>query len=301
VLTPNAKHIRRTTWAIISLETGAVLFVAGLLVLYFNPFWHFDAGGFLDWRVHWCEAAGEILIASGLLIEALALLGSVAVLVSRCVHQRLWPYGAAAVLLCCAVASLSLSGFTRELDAHFEWDAADGFSVFRLQGLDEGNRMWQWAVNPVWQSIVEIQIQPSLRGFFRVNDWRKMNGDIGVKVVRILPIAWPIALGNGGETLDDPDETALMRAAALEDLKTVQQLLSASARADVNSLDQGGQTALILACRNPKPSPDVIKALIAAGADVNLRSRNGYTALTWARARNNSECVRILRRSGGKP
>jgi ankyrin repeat protein len=300
VLTPNAKHIRRTTWAIISLETGAVLFVAGLLVLYFNPFWHFDAGGFLDWRVHWCNAAGEILIASGLLIEALALLGSAAVLVSRCVNQRLWPYGAAAVLLCWAVASLSLSGLTRELDAHFEWDAADGFSVFRLQGLDDG-RMWRWAVSPIWQSIVEIQIQPSLRGYFKVNDWRKMNGDIGVKVVRILPIAWPIALGNGGETLDDPDETALMRAAALEDLKTVQQLLSASARADVNSLDQGGQTALILACRNAKPSPDVIKALIAAGADVNLRSRNGYTALTWARARNNSECVRILRRSGGKP
>jgi hypothetical protein len=301
MLTPNAKHIRRTTWAIVSLEAGAVLFIAGLLVLYFNPFWHFDAGGFLDWRVHWCNAAGEILIASGLLIEALALLGSVAVIVSRCVNQRLWPYGAAAVLLCCAVASLGLSGFTRELDAHFEWDAADGFSVFRLQGLDEGNRMWQWVVNPVWQSIVEIQIQPSLRGYFKVNDWRKMNGDIGVKVVRILPIAWPIALGNGGETLDDPDETALMRAAALEDLKTVQQLLSASARADVNSLDQGGQTALILACRNPKPNPDLIKALIAAGADVNLRSRNGYTALTWARARNNSECVRILRRSGGKP
>jgi ankyrin repeat protein len=84
-------------------------------------------------------------------------------------------------------------------------------------------------------------------------------------------------------------------------LKTVQQLLYASPRADVNSLDQGGQTALILACRNPKPNPDVIKTLIAAGADVNLRSRNGYTALTWARARNNSECIRILRRSGGKP
>ena len=76
------------------------------------------------------------------------------------------------------------------------------------------------------ESIVGIQIQPLLRGYFKLNDWQKMNGDIGVKVVRILPIAWPVALGSGGETLEDPDETDLMRAAAREDSKAVQQLLS---------------------------------------------------------------------------
>jgi ankyrin repeat protein len=69
----------------------------------------------------------------------------------------------------------------------------------------------------------------------------------------------------------------------------------------VNALDQGGQTALILACQNPKASPDVVKALLAAGADVNLRSRNGYTALTWALARNNGEITRLLRRAGARP
>ncbi|MGB8967363.1 MAG: ankyrin repeat domain-containing protein, partial [Candidatus Sulfotelmatobacter sp.] len=69
----------------------------------------------------------------------------------------------------------------------------------------------------------------------------------------------------------------------------------------VNSLDQSGQTALILACRNPKAIPDVVKALLAAGADVNLRSRTGYTALTWAQVRNNTEVIRLLRRAGGRP
>ena len=69
----------------------------------------------------------------------------------------------------------------------------------------------------------------------------------------------------------------------------------------VNALDQTGQTALILACQNPKADPNVVKALLAAGADVNLRSRNSYTALTWALAHNNGELSRLLRRAGGRP
>jgi ankyrin repeat protein len=163
----------------------------------------------------------------------------------------------------------------------------------------------------VWQSTVGIQIQPLLRGYFKLNDWQKMNGDVSVKVVRVVPIAWPVELGSGGETLEDPDETDLMRAASREDLKAVQSLLSAATgpgvnavginALSVNALDQTGQTALILACRSPKPNPEVVKALLAAGADVNLRSRNGYTALTWAQVRNNTELIRLLRRAGGKP
>ena len=108
-------------------------------------------------------------------------------------------------------------------------------------------------------------------------------------------------LGSGGETLEDPDQTPLMRAAAQGDLKTVRQLLTDTTAASVNALDQGGQSALMLACQNPKTSPDVVKALIAAGANVNLRSRNGYTALTWALARNNNDVSRLLRHSGGRP
>jgi Ankyrin repeats (3 copies) len=301
MLTPKAKHIRRGSWIVIGLEVGAALFIAGLLALYLNPFWHFDDGGFLDWRVHWWNAAGEILTASGLLIETLALVGAMALIVSHFAYLRSWPYVAAAVLVCCVLAVIGLAGFTRDVDARFEWDAADGFSVFNFQGLDEPTRIWRWAGSPVWQSIVEIQIQPLLRGYLKVNDWQKMNGDIAIKVVRILPIAWPVALGNGGEILEDPDETPLMRAAAQGDLRATQKLLSTASRADVNALDQSGQTALILACENPKANPEVIKALLAAGADVNLRSRNGYAPLTWASARKNNEVVRLLRRAGARP
>jgi|SRR5580704_11004844 hypothetical protein len=301
MLSPTATHNRRTTWAITGLEAGAVLFIAGLVLLYLNPFWHFDEGGFLDWRVHWWNGAGEVLIAAGLITEALAVLGTVAVIVSQCFGRRGWPYMVAAFLAFCAVVWVSPAGFTRNLDAHFEWNSADGFTGFKLQVWDEAAGAWRQTGSLVWRSIVEIQIQPLLRNYFKLNDWQKMNGDVGITVARIIPAAWPIALGGGGETLEDPDDTALMRAAAQEDLKAVQQLLSAATRADVNTLDQGGQTALILACQNPKARADVVKALLAAGADVNLRARNGYTALSWALARNNGEVSRILRRAGARP
>jgi hypothetical protein len=196
---------------------------------------------------------------------------------------------------------ISPSGFVRDLDAHFEWDTADGFSVFRLQTWDESSATWRPIENSVLLWMVEIQLQPLLRGYFKMNDWPKMNGDVNVKVARILPIAWPVGLGSGGETLEDPDQTPLMRAAVAEDVKTVKQLLSAGPDAGINSLDQGGRSALILACQNIKANPEVVKALIAAGANVNLRSRNGYTALTWAQVRNNAEVIRLLRRAGGRP
>jgi hypothetical protein len=310
MLTPTAKHIRRVTWTLYGLEAGAVLFVAGLVALYLNPYWHFDEGGFLDWRLRWWNIAGEALIAAGFLIEALALVGLAAVVVSRIAGRRAWPYIVAALLVVCTAVWISPAGFTRDLDAHFEWNLGDGFNVFRLQAWDDVAAVWQPVGSPAWQSTIGIQIQPLLRGYFKLNDFQKMNGDVGIKVVRIIPIAWPIELGRGGETLEDPDETNLMRAAGREDLKTVQQLLSAATGANVNAgvnalninaLDQSGQTALILACRNPKANPDVVKALLAAGADVNLRSRAGYTPLTWAQVHNNAEVIRLLRRAGGRP
>ena len=278
-----------------------MLFVAGLLLLYLNPFWHFDEGGFLDWRVYWWNGTGEIFAAVGLVIEALALVGSVAVLVSRIAGRRLWPYGVAGLVVFCAAGWIVFSGFTRTLNAHFEWDAGDGFSVFRVQPPDAAASDPGVSGDPLWRSVVEIQIQPLLRGYFKLNDWQKMNGEIAVKVLDIIPIAWPVGLGSGGETWEDPDETALMRAAAQEDLKALQQLLSTASPADVNALDQGGQTALILACQNPKANSEVVKALLAAGADVNLRARNGYAALTWAQARKNNDVARTLRRAGARP
>lgn len=301
MLTPKARHLRFTTWAITGLEIGAMLFVAGLLALYLNPFWHFDGGGFLDWRLYWWNAAGEILAAAGLLVEVLALMASIAVLISRLSKYSSWPYLIAGVVVFVALVWIATEGFATTAEARFEWNAADGFGSFRVQDADGDDGRLPRALEAVRQSIIQIQIQPLLRGYFRVNDWQKMNGEVEIRVARGVPAAWPVALGSGGETLEDPDETPLMLAAEQEDLKTIQTLLAAATKADVNALDQGGETALILACRSPGARAEVVKALLAAGADVNLRARNGYAPLTWALARNNSEIARLLRRAGGKP
>jgi hypothetical protein len=300
-LTPAARHLRRTGLAVAGLEAGVVLFVLGLTLLYLNPFWHFDSRGMLDPRLHWWNAVGEFLIAGGMAVEAGAVVGSLAALVSRFSGRALWPYTVAALLVLGLAVWILPLGFVRDLDAHFEWNSADGFSAFRVQDWDQLSQSWHSSDSPqLWQWIVEIQIQPLLRGYFSLNDWDKMNGELNIKVARIIPIAWPVDLGSGGETLEDPDETILMRASVAGDLKTVQQQLAAGAPASVNELDQGGQSALILACQNPRPNPKVVQALIAAGADVNLRAHNGYTALAWALARNNGEVTRMLRSAGAR-
>lgn len=282
------------------LEIGALVFVLGLAALYFSPFWHFDQGGFLDWRLYWWNAGGETLLASGLLIEVFALAALAAALVSRVANGRAWPYIAAAASIFSVIVWVGTEGFVRTSNASFEWNASEGFTVFRVGTQDDPPAKFP-ALDTVWQSVVEIQIQPLLRGYFKLNDWQKMNGEIEIKVARAVPVAWPVALGAGGETLEDPDQTALMRAAEKQDSKALRELLSAASRSDVNALDQDGETALILACRNPKPNPEIVTALIAAGADVNLRARNGYAPLTWARARNNTDIARILKRAGAKP
>jgi hypothetical protein len=293
---------RRTTWPLTALQSGAVMFALGLTLLYLNPFWRFDESGLLDARVLWWNNACLWLIALGYVVAAVSLIGFVALIVSRLAGHRKWPYIFAVLLLLGIAGWAAVNGFVKEVNAHFEWNAAEGMSAFAFQTWDDSAGVWRPAESSKFQrQIVELQIQPLLRGYFKINDWQRMNGDIRLRIGGIVPVAWPVALGSGGETLVDPDRTLLMRAAAEGDLKTVQQILSAGAEANVNALDQAGQSALILACQSQKVTPDVVKALLGAGANVNLRSRNGYTALTWAQTRNRPEIVRLLRRAGGRP
>jgi len=306
MLNPQAKHIRAIASATAWLGYGAAAFVLGISSLYLNPFWHFDDGGFLDWRLYWWNAGGEILLAAGMLIEGLALIWLISALIARASKGSWLPYAAGGGLVLGLVAWAGAWGFAGNMNVHFEWNAADGFSLFQVQpaegqGSVSAGQMKANGQNAIWQSIVQLQIQPELQGYFRMNDWQKMNGDLEIEVARIVPIAWPVALGRGGETLEDPDETPLMRAAEKQDLNTLKQQLASLSPAQVNALDQSGQTALILACRDSKANLEIAKALLAAGADPNLRARNGYAPLTWALARNNAELARLLKRAGARP
>jgi len=292
---------QRHRWVIdAAVEGGLVLSLAGLISLALNPFWRLNASGFLDQRVFWWNGVGQVLTGAGFLILSLGIVGLGAALLSRCFPSRpSWPYLLAALIIFGVVVWVGLGGFTCDFIARFEWSSTDGFSVFRLDTSEVTATSAIPSGNSIWRLLVGVQVQPLLRGYFRLLDWQRVRGRVGVTVVRVVPIAWPIALGREGETVEDPDQTPLMQAAANGDIKRVKQLLAAGA--DVNARDQSGQTALIIACRTPHVAPELVKALLAAGADVNTRSRNDYTALSWATARDNTEVIRLLRRSGASP
>lgn len=290
----------RTNWIATGFEGGSALLALGLLLLYVNPFWRLDEAGYLDRRVHWWNFTGQAVAALGLSLLVVALTALLAALVSHCLRGRpSWPYLLAALAICGLVTWVGLDGFTRDLQAVFEWNAADGFKVFQLRRSEANVGPPLPAASLLWRTIIGLQVEPQLRGYFRVIDWQRANGHIGVSVVRIVPIAWPIGLGSEGETLEDPDESPLMQAAEKGDLKTVQQLLAS--KPDVNARDQSGETALIHACRNPHANVELIKALLAAGTDLNIRDRNDYTALGWATVRGNNAVVQLLRKAGAKP
>ena len=97
------------------------------------------------------------------------------------------------------------------------------------------------------------------------------------------------------------DGTALIAAAHLGHVEVVRTLIRAGAPLDhVNSL---GWTALIesivLGDGGPRHT-ETLKALIEAGANVNLADRDGQTPLALARRRGYLEMIRLLERARAK-
>jgi len=89
-----------------------------------------------------------------------------------------------------------------------------------------------------------------------------------------------------------------MRQAALDgEFEKVKELLDAGT--DVNSMDQEGHTALMLAAYNGHS--DILLALIDRGASVDRRDLMGRTALLYAATGPFPETVKILLDKGAEP
>jgi len=87
----------------------------------------------------------------------------------------------------------------------------------------------------------------------------------------------------------------LIRAAMAGDLATVQAIIAEGAR--VNAKSKDGWTALMAASANGHRA--VVQALLAQGADVNAKDRQGRTALTWASfGGGNRKVVDLLQKAG---
>jgi uncharacterized protein len=111
-----------------------------------------------------------------------------------------------------------------------------------------------------------------------------------------------LALGASAKNITSRyDGTALIAAAHLGHADVVRTLIHAGAPLDhINNL---GWTALIEAIVLGDGGPrhtDTLKALLEAGAKVNLADRNGQTPLSLARARGYEVMVKLLRQAGAR-
>ena len=90
---------------------------------------------------------------------------------------------------------------------------------------------------------------------------------------------------------EDRSYSALMEAAQIGDLKTVQLLLSKNA--DTNIQGKNGQTALILAVG--RQDVKMVKQLIEHHADWNIADHLGMSALGYAKLFNNKEILAAMK------
>lgn len=91
----------------------------------------------------------------------------------------------------------------------------------------------------------------------------------------------------------------LMQAAHAGDLAAVQRLITAGA--DVNAVAEGGWTALMKACYNAEQDrghPEVVKALIDAGANIEAPIGYGVRPLMLAAGYGEAGVVEVLLQAG---
>ena len=98
--------------------------------------------------------------------------------------------------------------------------------------------------------------------------------------------------------ISDEDFVELCKSGTVRKIKDAIRLRKANVNAKINrEWNSNGYTALMCAAEN-NSNPEVIKTLITAGADVNAKDEEGYTALVYATGSKNPEAVKILLSAG---
>ena len=100
-------------------------------------------------------------------------------------------------------------------------------------------------------------------------------------------------------TLPPVSLDTLVDAVVSGDAEAVKRLLDAGAKLD--DKDENGWTALMYATNwSPEVAVEVIKVLLAAGADVKLKDKKGKTALGYAKEKGDPQVIELLRAAGAK-
>jgi ankyrin repeat protein len=107
--------------------------------------------------------------------------------------------------------------------------------------------------------------------------------------------------GNTGLVTSPYDGTALIAAAHLGHVEVVQALIDGGAPLDhVNNLNWTALIESIVLGNGGKRHVACLRALVKAGANVNLPDGNGVTPLGLARGHGYTEMVRILKAAGAR-
>jgi uncharacterized protein len=115
---------------------------------------------------------------------------------------------------------------------------------------------------------------------------------------------WPaiFCLLNNGADANIPDQTnstILQWAAEQNNLEAVKALVKKTS--NINTVDLiGGMTPLMWAAYNEHDNPQIIQVLLDNGAKVNIKAKNGSTALSWAVKKGNTKTVALLKKAGAK-
>jgi ankyrin repeat protein len=108
--------------------------------------------------------------------------------------------------------------------------------------------------------------------------------------------------GNPGAITSRYDGTALIAAAHLGHVEVVRTLIAARAPLDhVNNLQWTALIESIVLGDGGKAHTETLRALVDAGANVNIADGRGLTPLQLARDRGHREMVAILEKAGAKP
>lgn len=108
-------------------------------------------------------------------------------------------------------------------------------------------------------------------------------------------------LNNGADPniLDGVNMSPLLWAAEWNNLEAVKVLLKKTK--DINAIDSlGKMTPLMWATYNEHDNPQIIQEFINAGALINIKDKNGATALDWAMKKGNTASVEVLKKAGAQ-
>lgn len=107
-------------------------------------------------------------------------------------------------------------------------------------------------------------------------------------------VAWLLRAGADVDARNEFGDTALLKASAFGATRSVRLLLDAGA--DPRAEDRHNSQPISSAT-----NPEIVRMLMAAGADLNFRDGQGYTALTRAAEEGDEEMVAALLAMGAPP